>query len=66
MPRLYLKFARLDEFSRLPDESTILRFHHQLKKHKLAAQILSPVNQLLAQRGLWLKTGTLADATPIA
>ena len=37
---LYREFARLDEFSRMPGESTILRFRHRLEKHKLADGIL--------------------------
>ncbi len=60
---LYREFAQLDEFSRLPDESTILRFRHRLEKHKLAEQILATVNELLSRRGLLLKTGTVVDAT---
>ena len=36
---LYREFAQLDEFARLPDESTILRFRHRLEKHKLAEQM---------------------------
>jgi IS5 family transposase len=63
---LYREFAQLEEFARLPDESTILRFRHRLEKHKLAEQILAVVNDLLTQRGLLLKTGTLVDATLIA
>ena len=47
---LHLEFAQLEEFGRLPDESTILRFRHRLEKHKLAAQILSVVNELLAKK----------------
>jgi IS5 family transposase len=62
---LYREFAQLEEFSRLPDESTILRFRHRLEKHKLAEQILATVNDLLTQRGLLLKTGTVVDATLI-
>ena len=50
----------------MPDESTILRFRHRLEKHKLADQILATVNDLLIQRGLLLKTGTVVDATLIA
>jgi IS5 family transposase len=56
----------LEEFARLPDESTILRFRHRLEKHKLAEQILVPVNELLTQRGLRLKAGTAVDAALIA
>ena len=63
---LYREFAKLDEFGRLPDESTILRFRHRLEKHKLAEQILSTVNELLTERGLLLKAGTAVDATLIA
>jgi IS5 family transposase len=63
---LYREFAQLDEFARLPDESTILRFRHRLEKHKLAEQILLTVNELLIQRGLLLKVGTVVDATLIA
>jgi IS5 family transposase len=62
---LYREFAKLEEFGRLPDESTILRFRHRLEKHKLAEQILLTVNELLTQRGLLLKVGTAVDATLI-
>jgi transposase, IS5 family len=62
---LYSEFAQLEQFNRLPDESTILRFRHRLEKHKLAEQILAVVNDLLSQRGLLLKTGTVVDATLI-
>ena len=63
---LYREFAQLPELSRLPDESTILRFRHRLEKHKLTEQILATVNEILTQRGLLLKTGTAVDATLIA
>ncbi len=63
---LYREFAQLPEFSRMPDESTILRFSHRLEKHKLAEQILATVNDWLIERGLLLKTGTVVDATLIA
>jgi IS5 family transposase len=63
---LYREFAQLEEFERMPDESTILRFRHRLEEHKLAEQILASVNELLSQRGLLLKTGTVVDATLIA
>jgi len=63
---LLREFAQLEEFGRLPDESTILRFRHRLEKHKLAEKILAAVNELLTQRGLLLKAGTAVDATLIA
>ena len=63
---LYREFAQLEEFARMPDESTILRFRHRLEEHKLADQILITVNDLLMAKGLLLKAGTVVDATLIA
>ena len=63
---LYREFAQLQELSRLPDESTILRFRHRLETNKLAEQILQTVNELLSERGLLLKVGTAVDARLIA
>ncbi len=63
---MFREFAQLEEFSRLPDESTILRFRHRLEKHKLSEKILATVNALLIERGLLLKAGTVVDATLIA
>ena len=63
---LYREFAQLEEFARMPDESTILRFRHRLEEHKLADQILITVNDLLTAKGLLLKVGTVVDATLIA
>ena len=63
---LFREFASLGWDSRLPDESTILRFRHLLEKHKLADQMLVLVNDLLTSKGLLLKAGTVVDATLIA
>lgn len=64
---LYLEFSGLDSgLTRLPDETTILRFRHLLEEHALAEQILATVNALLTEKGLLLKTGTAIDATLIA
>lgn len=64
---LYREFARLDAgMSRLPDESTILRFRHLLESHNLSPKLLATINALLADKGLLLKTGTAVDATLIA
>jgi IS5 family transposase len=64
---LYREFAQLDNWNtRLPDESTILRFRHLMEKHKLAVQILEVVNDLLGAKGLMLRSGTVVDATLIA
>jgi len=64
---LYCEFAHLDAgISRLPDESTILRFRHLLEEHNLGIQLLATINATLAAKGLMLKTGTVVDATLIA
>ena len=64
---LYREFADLDNWTtRLPDESTILRFRHLLEKHKLAAQMLVVINDMLRDKGLMLRAGTVVDATLIA
>lgn len=64
---LYREFAQLDVgTTRLPDESTILRFRHLLEAHDLGAQIREAVNAQLQRQGLLLKTGTVVDAPLIA
>ena len=64
---MFREFARLDAGdNNLPDESTILRFHHLLEAHNLSVQILATVNATLTAKGLLLKQGTVVDATLIA
>jgi transposase, IS5 family len=64
---LYCQFAQLDPgTSRLPDETTILRFRHLLQTHNLAVALMATINQRLADKGLILKTGSVIDATLIA
>ena len=64
---LYREFAGLDNWTtRLPDESTILRFRHLLEQHKLADQMLVVINDMLRDKGLTLRAGTVVDATLIA
>lgn len=52
--------------TRLPDESTILRFRHLLEQHHLDAALLNTINATLATKGLMLNTGTVVDAILIA
>ncbi len=64
---LYREFAGLDGGNvRLPDESTILRFRHLLETHKLAGPMLATVNDVLRDKGLMLRIGTVVDATLIS
>lgn len=64
---LSCKFARLDPgMSRLPDESTILRFRHLLEVNDPTPQIMATINTMPSARGLMLKAGTAVDATLLA
>jgi transposase, IS5 family len=51
---------------RLPDETTILRFRHQLEKNDPAPRILQTVNDVLRTKGLMLRVGTVVHVTLIA
>ena len=64
---LFRDFAGLGGWDdRLPDETTILRFRHLLEQHDLAPKILAKVNEVLIDKGLMLRAGTVVDATLIA
>ena len=64
---LYREFAMLGAgMTRLPDESTILRFRHLLEAHGLSARMLATVNEILQAKGLMLKAGSAVDATLIS
>jgi IS5 family transposase len=50
---LYREFAMLGAgMTRLPDESTILRFRHLLEAHELSARMLATINEILQTKGL--------------
>jgi IS5 family transposase len=50
----------------VPDETTILRFRHLLEQHGLTAAMFEAVRDLLTEKRLLLKAGTIVDATIIA
>ncbi len=50
----------------VPDESTILRFRHLLEQHQLTRAMFEQVRGLLEERNLYLKSGTIVDATIIS
>ena len=61
------RFSRVElGDDKIPDESTILRFRHLLEKHRLTEAIFEEVKELLAERRLTLRSGTIVDATIIA
>lgn len=49
-----------------PDATTLLKFRRLLERHQLTAAIFSAINAHLAKRGLFLRAGTIVDATLIA
>ncbi|MEK7221093.1 MAG: IS5 family transposase, partial [candidate division NC10 bacterium] len=63
----FQKFLEIDLLSHpVPDETTILNFRHLLEEHKLQERFFAVVNELLEQKGLLMKAGTIVDATIIA
>lgn len=49
-----------------PDATTLLKFRHLLEAHQLTESIFNAINAHLAERGLFLREGTIVDATLIA
>jgi IS5 family transposase len=61
------RFARIELGDEVvPDETTILRFRHLLEQHGLTHAIFDAVADLLEERRLLLRSGTIVDATIIA
>lgn len=48
---------------RIPDETTILRFRHLLEKHRLTEAIFAEIRELLEEKRLLVRSGTIVDAT---
>ena len=49
-----------------PDATTVLKFRQLLERHNLARALFEEVNASLAVRGLYMKQGTIVDATIVA
>jgi len=63
----FRRFAGIETMEgSIPDETTILNFRHQLEKHRIAEQILEGINQMIIEKEVMLKEGTILDATIIA
>jgi IS5 family transposase len=58
-------FSGLSLDSPTPDHTTIMNFRHLLEKHKLSRQIYKEINKWLSSAGIYLKEGTIVDATII-
>ena len=64
---IYREFAGLDTgMSRIPDETTILRFRRLIETHDLGKAMFAAINAKLTEAGFMLKVGTVVDATLIA
>ncbi|MGM0915636.1 MAG: IS5 family transposase [Pseudomonadota bacterium] len=50
----------------VPDATTLLRFRHLLEKHALTQRIFKEINAHLAEKGLFMREGTIVDATIVA
>jgi IS5 family transposase len=58
-------FADLSLDNTIPDHTTIMNFRHLLEKNKLSRPLLKEVNRWLSDTGIYLKEGTIVDATII-
>ena len=50
----------------VPDATTLLRFRHLLERHALTQRIFEEINAHLAEQGLFMREGTIVDATIVA
>jgi IS5 family transposase len=50
----------------VPDATTLLKFRHWLERHDLTKSLFDEVGELLTERGLLMRHGTIVDATIIA
>lgn len=62
----FRRFCGLPLDEGVPDHTTIWRFRQELAQRGLAEAVFGEVNRQLAARGLFIKRGTLIDATVVA
>lgn len=63
----FQKFLGIDLLSvPVPDETTILNFRHLLEEYKLSEKFFETIRNLLEQKGIMMKEGSIVDATIIA
>ncbi len=61
----FQKFAGIDYTTSVPDYSTIWRFKERLIHHNLTDKLFELINRFIEVEGLFVKKGTLVDATII-
>ena len=59
--RSFQKFLGMDITPDVPDHSTINNFRNLLKEHGLVDELFDVINRRLAERGLLLRGGVVAD-----
>ena len=59
----FQKFAGIDYSTSVPDYTTIWRFKERLIEHKLMDKLFEQINSFIESKGLFVKKGTLVDAT---
>ena len=59
----FRRFVGLSLENDTPDDATLWRFRNELGKRKIDVQLLSEINDQPERRGLFVKSGTLLDAT---
>lgn len=64
--RAFSKFCGVDSSNQVPDGDTIGRFRNILAENRLQAKLFAQVIELLQQKSLLLKKGTIVDSTLIA
>ena len=61
------RFVRIDlNREAAPDATTLLKFRHLLEAYHLTESLFNAINAHLAEKGLFLREGTIIDATLIA
>lgn len=61
------KFSGVDFVNEsVPDETTLCKFRHLLEKHELNKRFFDELTQILTDKGIMMKGGTIVDATIIS
>ena len=64
--RAFSEFCGVDSSNQVPDGDTLGRFRNLLMKHGLQEKLFAQVVEMLTERGLILKKGTIVDSTIIS
>jgi IS5 family transposase len=64
--RAFSEFCGVESSNQVPDGDTLGRFRNLLAKNGIQEKLFSQVYELLTERGLILKKGTIVDSTIIA